>query len=302
MKKQFSNEMTEAGAERIQKLIANTGLASRRQVEQWIEEGKVVVNGQVAKLGDRASERDTILVDGKPVQFLDTEKQTRIIVYNKPEGEVCTRDDPEGRPTVFDRLPKLKNERWIVVGRLDINTSGLLLFTTDGDLANKLMHPSSQIDREYAVRVHGEVDESKLDTLKRGVLLDDGMAKFTDIHESGGTGTNHWYHVVLMEGRNREVRRLWESQGVEVSRLKRVRFGCIFLPSRLKIGKWEELTQKDANALAELLGIKRFTVRPVTRNEELSHQRRIQKRSAVSAAKKRIAPKRGRNTQSRTRG
>lgn len=241
--------------ERLQKLLAQAGLGSRRELEEWIAAGRVMVNGQVAKLGDRASRKDKIQVDGKRVHLENAIEEHRVIVYSKPEGVICSRHDPEGRPTVFDHLPKLKNQRWISVGRLDINTSGLLILTTDGELANRLMHPSYEVDREYAVRIHGAVDDAMLRRLQEGVLLEDGMARFTDIQASGGDATNHWFHVVLMEGKNREVRRLWESQGVQVSRLKRVRYGCIFLPSRLKVGAWEELNNKEVNELRSLVGL-----------------------------------------------
>jgi len=183
--------------------------------------------------------------------------EARVIIYNKPIGEVCTRHDPEGRPTVFHALPKLKQGRWIAIGRLDINTSGLLIFTTDGEIANKMMHPSSNIDREYAVRVLGEVDDDMLERLKQGVLLEDGMAKFTDVRYFDGEGANRWYHCVVMEGRNREVRRLWESQNVQVSRLKRVRFGPVFLPSDVKVGTWRDLSQKELDVLTDELELER---------------------------------------------
>ena len=246
--------MPQSGDEKLQKVIARRGMGSRRQVEEWISEGRVRVNGKVASLGDRVVASDKIIVDGHKIPD-ETPEETLVLAYNKPEGEVTSRQDPEGRPTVFNRLPKPAQGRWVTVGRLDINTSGLLLFTTDGELANKLMHPSSQIDREYAVRVLGEVDEDMLKRLKEGVMLDDGPARFTDIAEAGGAGSNRWFHVVLQEGRNREVRRLWESQGVTVSRLKRVRYGFIFLPSRIKVGSWEILSQKDVNVLYEMAGM-----------------------------------------------
>ncbi|MCL4157824.1 UNVERIFIED_CONTAM: hypothetical protein GTU68_021634, partial [Idotea baltica] len=189
-------------------------MGSRRALEKVIDEGRVKVNGAVANLGDRANESDKIEVDGETVTF--EKASIRVILYNKPEGQVCTRKDEKGRPTVFLTLPKLTNQRWINIGRLDINTSGLLLFTNDGELANKLMHPSSNIDREYLVRVHGKVDQENLTALKKGVELEDGLAKFSDIVESENSkeGLNRWFTVCLMEGRNREVRRLWESQGV----------------------------------------------------------------------------------------
>jgi len=240
-------------SEKLQKILARTGIGSRRQIEDLIRDGRIKVNGQVATIGDRATVTDKIEVDGRPVRLEKHQEQTRVLVYNKPEGEICTRHDPEGRPTVFTRLPKISGQRWISVGRLDINTSGMLLFTTDGELANRLMHPSYQVDREYAVRVMGEVDEDMLTRLREGVLLEDGIARFSDITPAGGTGINQWFYVTLLEGKNREVRRLWESQGVAVSRLKRVRFGPLMLPSRIKVGQWEELGEKDIKALYQLV-------------------------------------------------
>lgn len=239
----------------MQKVLARNGLGSRRAMEAIIAEGKVSINGKVASLGDRVDENDLVRVEGKKINFTSEEKSSRkIIAYNKPEGEVCTRTDPEGRPTVFDHLPNLHNERWVAVGRLDINTSGLILFTTDGAMANQLMHPSSQLEREYAVRVLGEVNNEILGHLTQGVLLDDGLAKFDAIKDAGGTGANHWYHVILKEGRNREVRRLWESQGLTVSRLIRVRFADIQLPKDLKTGRWRELTADQVDELAQQVG------------------------------------------------
>ncbi|MEH6617415.1 MAG: pseudouridine synthase, partial [Porticoccus sp.] len=222
---------------------------SRRELEKWIADGRVSVNGKVAKLGDRASLDDTVSVDGKRAKLPSKDQRIRVLLYNKPEGEVCTRSDPEGRKTVFEHLPRLKGERWVAVGRLDISTTGLLLFTNNGELANKLMHPSSRIDREYLVRIHGAVDDDMLKRLREGVLLEDGMAKFSDVVPGERVGTNGWYTVALMEGRNREVRRLWESQNVEVNRLKRVRFGPIFMPSYTRRGQWVELDEKALNDL-----------------------------------------------------
>ncbi|MBT5293617.1 MAG: pseudouridine synthase [Cellvibrionales bacterium] len=243
-------------SERLQKVLAAEGLGSRREIERWIEAGRITVNGDVAQLGLKVEVGDVIELDGKRVKVETKKPERRVIIYNKPEGEVSTRSDPEGRKTVFDRLPVSKGERWIAVGRLDMNTSGLLLFTNDGELANVLMHPSSQIDREYAVRVKGEVDEDTMRTLREGVLLEDGMARFTDIQPGrNATGANSWYYVVLMEGKNREVRRLWESQEVQVSRLKRVRFGNVFIPSSLKAGKYAELSKEQVDSLTELAGI-----------------------------------------------
>ncbi len=251
-----SQEIGPAG-EKLQKVLARIGVGSRRDVEAWISEGRIKVNAKVATLGQRVDLHDAITVDGKVIKREEaSETVRRVIIYNKPDGEICTRDDPEGRPTVFDRLPRPREGRWINVGRLDINTTGLLMFTTDGELANRLMHPSFEMDREYAVRVRGEVDEDMLLRLKNGVILEDGPARFTDIQEApGGEGFNHWYHCVVMEGRNREVRRLWESQGLVVSRLKRVRFGPVFLNSDLPMGRWRELTQGEVDTLSAEVGL-----------------------------------------------
>ncbi len=243
--------------EKLQKVLARMGLASRRDIEEWISLGRIKVNGKVATLGQRVDSHDAINLDGRLLQREEAEESVRrVLIYNKPEGEICTRDDEAGRPTVFERLPRLKSGRWINVGRLDINTTGLLMFTTDGELANRLMHPSYQMDREYAVRVRGEVDDEMIERLKAGVMLEDGPAKFTDVKEApGGTGYNHWFHCVVMEGRNREVRRLWESQGVEVSRLKRVRFGPVFLTSVLTMGNYREMGQAELDILSAEVGL-----------------------------------------------
>ena len=242
-------------SEKIQKVLARVGLGSRRAMEQWITEGRVSVNGQIATLGDRISEGEELRVDGRVVAFTAEEDSVRrVILYYKPEGEVCTRTDPSGRPTVFDTLPKLQDQRWVAIGRLDINSQGLLLFTTDGDLANRLMHPSSNIEREYAVRIHGQVNADNIDALLDGVMLEDGTAKFDEVIDKGGEGTNHWYHVVLREGRKREVRRMWETQGVQVSRLIRVRYGDVELPRSLRAGRWVELDKSIIDGLADSCG------------------------------------------------
>ena len=243
-------------SEKLQKVLAGFGFGSRRGLEKWIEEGRIEVNGKVAKLGDRVDEEDRIFVDGKPLT--QKTQRHRYMLYNKPAEEICTRNDPEGRKTVFAKLPKIKNQRWVSVGRLDYMTTGLLLFTTDGSLANKLMHPGAGIDREYACRVLGNVSDTQLNHMKEGVLLEDGMAKFTDIQKGRDEdGANQWYYVVVTEGRNREVRRLWESQGLTVSRLKRVRFGSFFIPSAVKAGQYIDLKAKDIRNLYEMAGMKR---------------------------------------------
>ncbi len=242
--------------ERLQKLLANAGLGSRREIERWIEAGRVRLNGEIAKLGDRANPEDKIHIDKRLIHVPGIGSvERKVILYNKPEGELVTRSDPEGRPTVFQQLPKLKSGRWIAVGRLDINSSGLLLFTTDGELANRLMHPSRAIEREYAVRVLGEVTNDHLQQLVTGVELEDGRARFEDIVESGGEGANRWFHVVIMEGRNREIRRMWDAVGAKVNRLKRVRFGPIMLDKRLLVGRTRELEPKELTQLLELAGL-----------------------------------------------
>lgn len=272
------DQVLSEGPERIQKLLARAGAGSRREIEGWMESGRLLVNGQPAQPGQKATIDDSFELDGKVLDVSSAAQVVRrVLIYNKPEGEVTSRKDPEGRPTVFDRLPRLKDQRWISIGRLDINTTGLVLFTTDGELANRLMHPSRQIDREYAVRVFGEVDDAMLERLREGVLLEDGMAKFSDIAPAGGSGMNRWFHVTLLEGRNREVRRLWESQGVRVSRLKRVRYGPIFLPSRLTLGKWEELDQKAVDTLSRTVDLAPVSIPQKTPGEQAEHDRRRRK-------------------------
>ena len=241
--------------EKLQKVLANLGYASRREIERWISDGRISVNGEPATLGDRVTENDEIVVDGRRVQRKAEQKATRVLVLNKPIDTVCTRDDPEGRPTVFTLLPRLYHDRWIAVGRLDINSSGLLLFTNNGELANRLMHPSYEIEREYAVRVLGQVNPDTIKKLETGVELDDGTAKFVTICDAGGQGANHWYHVTLKEGRNREVRRLWEAVGHKVSRLHRIRYGPVQLPRSIKPGRQEELDSSTTDLLLELVGL-----------------------------------------------
>ena len=268
------NKIVPSEPERIQKLLARSGAGSRREIEGWMTEGRLTVNGKPVAPGQKATPEDVFELDGRRLDVAAAAQPLRrVLIYNKPEGEVTTRKDPEGRPTVFDRLPRLKEHRWISIGRLDINTSGLILFSTDGELANRLMHPSNQIDREYAVRIFGEVDDAMIKRLLDGVLLEDGMAKFTDISPAGGSGINRWFHATLLEGRNREVRRLWESQGVRVSRLKRVRYGPIFLPSRLTLGKWEELEQKDVDILSRTVGLEPLAIPQKTPDEKASQER-----------------------------
>lgn len=235
-------------SERLQKILSQAGLGSRREMERWIENGWVQVNGKPVKLGDSASEKDKITVKGKLIHNpLKIKQNTRILLYHKPVGEISSRHDPKFEKTVFDNLPHLRQGRWVQVGRLDLNTSGLLIFTNNGELANQLMHPKYGLEREYAVRVRGEVSAEALNNVQKGVMLDDGKAQFTKVDFRGGEGTNSWYHVTLNEGRNREVRRLWESQGVEVSRLIRVRYGILTMPRFLTRGQSYELTPKQVN-------------------------------------------------------
>jgi 23S rRNA pseudouridine2605 synthase len=264
--------------EKLQKVLAAQGLGSRREMERWIEAGRIKVNGKLATIGDRVTDQDKIVVDGKALAVKRTaNRRRRVLAYNKPEGEVSTRSDPEGRPTVFDHLPRLQDDRWIVVGRLDLNTSGLLLFTNDGELANRLMHPSTEIEREYACRILGTVDDDMLQRLQQGVLLEDGMARFTSIKVQGGRGANRWFSVTIGEGRNREVRRLWESQDVTVSRLKRVRYGNVAIPSLLKTGDWLELPKADTDALCRLVDLKPRRDSPPTIKERQDYQRQLEK-------------------------
>jgi 23S rRNA pseudouridine2605 synthase len=240
-------------SEKIQKVLANAGLASRRQIEVWLKEGRISINGEIAKLGDRITHDVKVRVDGREVKLIKSaNKKTRVLLYHKPQGEICSRSDPEKRPTVFDHLPMLRNGRWISIGRLDFNTSGVLLLTNDGELANRLMHPSKEIEREYAVRIQGQVAPDMLKKMKEGIVVDEkGPARFEQIIDAGGEGSNHWYHVMVKEGRNRIVRKLWESQGVMVSRLIRVRFGNITLPRTLRRGKWMELDKEIVDQLIE---------------------------------------------------
>ena len=242
--------MEKLNTEKLQKVLARAGVASRRECEKLIAANRVSVDGNKVTLGTRVTGEEKIRVDGH-LLTTNQEIKTKVIVYNKPEGEICSRNDTEDRETVFEKLPNLRNGRWISIGRLDINTSGLLLFTNDGELAHRLMHPSYEIERFYAVRVKGKVTPKMLETLKEGVQLEDGNASFDTITDEGGEGLNHWYHVSLKEGRNREVRRLWESQNVTVSRLMRIQFSNIHLPRDLRRGKWEYLDKADIKALME---------------------------------------------------
>ncbi|MFC4699029.1 23S rRNA pseudouridine(2605) synthase RluB [Glaciecola siphonariae] len=289
-------------SEKLQKVLANNGVGSRREMEKWIEQGRISVNGKVATLGDRVEPTDQLRVDGNALSRNKEKSPCRVLMYNKPEGELCSRTDPEGRPTVFDRLPIITGERWIAVGRLDINTSGLLLFTNDGELANRLMHPSHEVEREYAVRVFGEVTPAILRNLSNGVELEDGKAKFNHIHvrPTDDESQNQWFNVTLSEGRNREVRRLWESQGLQVSRLIRVRYGNLEMFKRLPQGAWIELDLENVNAIRNMVKLPNETETKVHTLDKLDHTKlsrmrrsvRKHKTNKVASHRQRVKPKR----------
>ena len=244
-------------SEKLQKVLARVGLGSRRYMEEVIAAGRVSINGRIAQVGERIEPTDELRIDGRKVQFqIEDEIRRRVLIYYKPEGEICSRNDPENRPTVFEQLPQITNDRWVMVGRLDINSTGLLLFTNDGELVNRLMHPSNEIEREYAVRVMGEVTPQIRNNMLKGVELEDGPAKFESFSEIGGDGINRWYQVVVKEGRNREVRRIFETQGLKVSRLLRTRYGSVILPRELRTGRWMELDKGDIDNLAKSVELK----------------------------------------------
>lgn len=259
-----ASDAAEEESEKLHKALATTGLGSRRDMEVLIAEGRVSINGQPAKVGDRVKPGDLIKVNGRLVRLAWKKQLPRVLVYHKPEGEIVSRDDPEGRPSVFAGLPNVRGGRWVSVGRLDINTEGLLIFTTSGELANRLSHPRYEVEREYAVRIMGTLTQEQTDSLVNGVELEDGLGKVEAIVPAGGEGVNQWYHVIIMEGRNREVRRLFEHLGLTVSRLIRVRFGPVALPPRLKRGMREELPEKEVAELMQWCGLEKAPVSKTT--------------------------------------
>lgn len=260
-----------APTQRLHKLLALAGLGSRRDMEELIASGRVTVNGQIATVGAGVTEHDVVRLDSRPLRLPFEAELPQVLIYHKPEGEIVSQDDPEGRASVFDKLPKVKNGKWIAIGRLDMNTSGLLIFTTSGELANRFMHPRYEVEREYAVRIFGELTEGQIAQLKEGIELEDGPANFDSIIPQGGEGANHWYQVILREGRNREVRRLFEAFQLPVSRLMRVRFGPVNLPPRVKRGKMLKLEQKEVVGLLEWadLPVPKAPLRQLTQREKL---------------------------------
>ncbi|MBI5889181.1 MAG: pseudouridine synthase [Nitrosomonadales bacterium] len=272
---------TNQPGERLQKVLAQAGIGSRREMEEWISAGRVTVNGTVATLGMRVSEGDKVQVDGRQIRLRLQEEQAmpRVLLYHKQEGEIVSRDDPKERASVFDALPKLHGQKWIAIGRLDFNTSGLLIFTTSGELANRLMHPRFEVEREYAVRVQGELTQDQMHRMtKEGIELEDGLVRFEKLSLEGGEGFNHWYRLVLKEGRNRVVRRTFEALGLPVSRLMRVRFGIINLPPRIKRGMMAELGEGEVREILEWVGLPVGVPRQVVDDGRRSKLQRVRSR------------------------
>ena len=274
--------------QRLHKLLALAGLGSRREMESLIESGRVTINGQAASVGAAVSEYDIVRIDSRPIRLPFEPELPKVLIYHKPEGEIVSQDDPEGRASVFDKLPRVRGAKWIAIGRLDMNTSGLLIFTTSGELANRFMHPRYEVEREYAVRIFGELTEGQMLQLTQGIELEDGPANFDVIYPQGGEGSNHWYQVILREGRNREVRRLFEAFQLPVSRLMRVRFGPVNLPPRLKRGMMLELSQKEVIGLLEWAGLET----PKTQPRQLSAREKEKSGVAFTPKPKREARER----------
>lgn len=282
--------------EKLQKVLARAGFGSRRMMEEWIASGSVSVNGEPATLGMRVVEGDLVKAGRRTMRVGERENTARVLLYHKPEGEIVSRDDPGKRASVFDKLPRLRAQKWIAVGRLDFNTSGLLIFTTSGELANRLMHPRFEVEREYAVRVQGTMTEARMDqALKDGVELEDGLVKFEKLNDEGGEGYNHWYRVMLKEGRNRVVRRTFDALGLPVSRLMRVRFGIISLPPRLKRGMTAELSEDEVAQVLDWAGITTGSGEPQqevrgldqtdrARNEQTAHRPKAAPRASRGAS------------------
>jgi 23S rRNA pseudouridine2605 synthase len=263
--------------EKLHKVLARAGYGSRRQLERWIAEGRISLNGCIAHTGERidATHPSLLTLDQRPLLLSHQSLTTcRVLCYYKPEGELCTRQDPQDRPTIFSRLPRLSTGRWITIGRLDLNSSGLLLLTDDGELANRLMHPRYQVQREYMVRVFGTVIPEQLQRLRQGVHLEDGLARFDTLVPQGGQGSNQWFKVILREGRTREIRRLWQSQGLQVSRLIRIRYADIDLPKELSRGRWSELTAAERDRLRQQVGLLTVPVE-ATAAKPLAHSKKV---------------------------
>ncbi len=265
------------GTYKLQKVLAQAGLGSRRKMEELVRAGRVTVNGAPAGIGARVGPRDVIKVEGRLVRREARGEATRVLLYHKPEGEIVSRDDPGGRVSVFERLPPVKGAKWLAVGRLDYNTGGLLVLTTSGELANRMMHPRYGLEREYAVRLRGRLGEPQIAQLRDGVRLEDGIARCESLEDRGGEGANHWYHVVIREGRNRVLRRMFEALGLTVSRLLRVRFGSVHLPPQLKRGQFVELPPREVRQLLASLGLREHSSKPpmnADRRRKISTQRR----------------------------
>ena len=255
MKKDSQSARPVDATHKLQKVLAQSGLGSRRDMEQWIIAGRVTVNSTTARIGARVGAHDEVKVDGRILQAAAPSQLPQVLLYHKPEGEIVSSDDPAGRPSVFDKLPRLRGAKWVAVGRLDFNSCGLLVFTTSGEIANRVMHPSYELEREYAVRVLGQLTEEQIARLRSGIRLNDGMARCESVASEGGEGANRWYRIVLKEGRNRIVRRMFEALALQVSRLMRVRFGPVGLPTRLRRGQFQELAPEETRQLLTALGL-----------------------------------------------